>query len=123
MAQRRSKGEPIRPMSGQSSGKVDPTKIPDSAGPQAPTTDPLHANANKSAHIAGAPATPATSSNEITSKHDHSGMSPALYDADMYGENERELANQILNVSYFSSIGFCSLTENSKIMNFGLLGK
>ncbi len=32
--------------SGQSSsGKVDPTKIPNSAGPQAPTTDPVYANA------------------------------------------------------------------------------
>ena len=36
-----------QPASGQSSGKVDPTKIPDSAGPQAPTTDPLYANAKK----------------------------------------------------------------------------
>ncbi len=36
-----------QPASGQINGKVDPTKIPNSAGPQAPTTDPLYANANK----------------------------------------------------------------------------
>ncbi len=33
-----------QPASGQSNGKVDITKIPAAAGPQAPTTDPLYAN-------------------------------------------------------------------------------
>ena len=31
-----------QPANGQSNGKVDITKIPNSAGPQAPTTDPLY---------------------------------------------------------------------------------
>ena len=66
-----------QPASGQSSGKIYPTKIPDSAGPQAPTTDPFYANANKIAQIAGAPPTPATPSNKMTSKHQYSGMSAA----------------------------------------------
>ena len=37
----------MQPASGQSSGIVDPTKITDSAGLQAPPVDPLYANANK----------------------------------------------------------------------------
>ena len=32
-------------------------------------------------------------------KHDYNGMSAALYDAYMYGKNERELANQILGAN------------------------
>ena len=36
-----------QPISGHSNGKLDPTNIPDSTGPQAPTTDPLYANANR----------------------------------------------------------------------------
>ena len=79
--------------SGQSSGKVDLTKIPDSAGPQAPTTDPLYANANKRTQppqIEGAPPSNA-SSNEMTIKHDYSGMSGALYDAYVYGKNKEHM--------------------------------
>ena len=32
---------------GQINGRIDPTKIPDTAGIQAPTVDPIYANANK----------------------------------------------------------------------------
>ncbi len=35
----------------------------------------------------------------MTIKHDYSGMSAAIYDAYMYGKNERELANQILGAN------------------------
>ena len=35
----------------------------------------------------------------MTIRHDYSGMSGALYDAYMYGKNERELANQILEAN------------------------
>ena len=87
-----------QPISGQSNGKLDPTKIPDSARHQAPTTDPLYENANRRTQqpqIEGAPPSNA-SSNEMTFKHDYSGMSGALYDAYMYGKNERAYANQII---------------------------
>ena len=91
----------MQPASGQSSGIIDPTKITDSAGLQAPSVDPLYANANRRAQIAGAPPEPPTAhttSNQMTIKHDYTGMSAALYDAYMYGKNEHELANQILGI-------------------------
>ena len=91
----------MQPASGQSSGIIDPTKITDSAGLQAPPVDPLYANANRRAQIAGAPPAPPIApapSNQMTIKHDYTGISAALYDAYMYGKNEHELANQILGI-------------------------
>ena len=85
---------------GQINGRIDPTKIPDTAGIQAPTVDPIYANANRRSQppqIEGAPPSNA-SSNEMTIKHDYTGMSSALYNAYMYGKSERELGNQILGI-------------------------
>ncbi len=91
-----------QPASGQSStGQVDITKRSPSAGPQAPTTDPLYANKrSQPPQIEGQPPTSDTSSNEMTIKHDYSGMSAALYDAYMYVKNERELANQRRSIHF-----------------------
>ena len=50
-----------QPASGQSNGKIDPTKIPDSAGTQAPTTDPLYKRSQPQQIEGAPPAPPATS--------------------------------------------------------------
>ena len=97
--QRKRKNKPVlaiesasaeQPASGQSNGKVDITKIPDSAGPQAPSTDPLYANANKR-----------TQPQQIEGRQKDNGFSIAdiqsgLMNAYLLGKENMAFGNQVI---------------------------
>jgi hypothetical protein len=97
--QRKRKNKPVlaiesasaeQPASGQSNGKVDITKIPDSAGPQAPSTDPLYANANKRTQpqqIEGKPKDNGFSIADITS---------GLMNAYLLGKENMDFGKQVI---------------------------
>jgi len=79
-----------QPASGQSNGKVDITKIPNSAGPQAPSTDPLYANANKRTQpqqIEGRPKDNGFSIADITS---------GLMNAYLLGKENMDFGKQVI---------------------------
>ena len=89
-----------QPASGQSNGKIDPTKIPNSAGQQAPTTDPLYANANKRTQpqqIEGQPKDNNFSIADITS---------GLMNAYLLGKENMEFGKQVISGKNAQQEGF-----------------
>ena len=84
--------------SGASSGsstKIDITKITSAKD----TNDPLYANANKApGQVEDAQAQPKGTSNQLTIKHDFSGLSSSMYAAYKYGLSEKALGDKIWGI-------------------------
>ena len=93
--QRKRKNKPVlaigsasaeQPANGQTNGKIDPTKIPDSAGPQAPTTDPLYKRTQPQ-QIEGKPKDNGFSIADITS---------GLMNAYLLGKENMDFGKQVI---------------------------